>query len=131
MWVVLGTWECLLNQYFRHPFHARAAGATRQGSQLHSRRGVHNQREGMGLLEYLPQVMPSLREEAHGGVLCTFSNRSASDRDKCVVDHQGRRRGPSIMYKITPFWVTPLLQPARRAAVLGQPSSLRPHSSNK
>ncbi len=34
--------------------------------------------------------------------------------------------GPSIMHKITPCWVT-LLQTARRAAVLGQPSSLRLH----
>jgi hypothetical protein len=36
------------------------------------------------------------------------------------------RHRPSITYKITPCWVA-LLQPARRAAVLGQPSSLRPH----
>jgi hypothetical protein len=28
------------------------------------------QKEGMGLLEY--QAMPSLRDAAHGGVLCTF-----------------------------------------------------------
>jgi hypothetical protein len=41
-----------------------------------------------------------------------------------VVD-QGRRHGPSITYIITPCWFT-LLQPARRAAVLGQLSSLRP-----
>jgi hypothetical protein len=39
---------------------------------------------------------------------------------------QGRRHGPSIMYKITPCWIT-LLQPARRAVVLGQLSSLRSH----
>jgi hypothetical protein len=32
-------------------------------------------REVMGLLEY--QAMPSLRDVAHGGVLCTFCNRSA------------------------------------------------------
>jgi hypothetical protein len=32
------------------------------------------------------------------------------------------------MYKITPYWVT-LHQPAGWAAVLGQPSSLRPHWS--
>ncbi len=31
-----------------------------------------------------------------------------------------------ITFKITPCWVT-LLQPARRDAVLDQPSSLRPH----
>jgi hypothetical protein len=38
----------------------------------------------------------------------------------------GRRLGLSITYKITNCWVT-LLQPARRAAVLDQPSSIRPH----
>jgi hypothetical protein len=36
--------------------------------------------EGIGLLEY--QNMPSLRDVAHAGVLCTFSNRSAPDRGK-------------------------------------------------
>ncbi len=44
------------------------------------------------------------------------------------VVHQGRRHGPFITYKITPCWVT-LLQPVRRAAMLGQPSSLRSHWS--
>ncbi len=34
----------------------------------------------MILLEY--QAMPSLRDGAHDGVLCTFSNRSDLDRDK-------------------------------------------------
>ncbi len=38
----------------------------------------------------------------------------------------GRLHGPSITYKNKPCWVT-LLQSARRAAVLDQPSSLRPH----
>jgi hypothetical protein len=38
---------------------------------------------------------------------------------------KGRWHGLSITYKITPCWVT-LLQPARRAAVLIQPSSLQP-----
>ncbi len=42
------------------------------------------------------------------------------------VYRQGRRHGPTITYKTTPCWVT-LLQPAGRAAVLGQPSSLRRH----
>ncbi len=42
--------------------------------------GSTYQREGMGLLDY--QAMPSLRNVAHGGVLCTFSNRSTSDRGK-------------------------------------------------
>ncbi len=39
---------------------------------------------------------------------------------------QGSRHEPSITYKITSCWVT-LLQQTRRAVVLGQPSSLRPH----
>ncbi len=42
-------------------------------------------REGMGLQEY--KAMPSLRDVAHGGFLCTFSLRSAPDR--------GKRSGPS------------------------------------
>jgi hypothetical protein len=32
---------------------------------------TRTQKEGMALLEY--QTMPSLRDVAHGGVLCTFS----------------------------------------------------------
>jgi hypothetical protein len=39
-----------------------------------------NQREGMDPLKN--QTMPSLRDVAHGGVLCTFSNRSAPYRGK-------------------------------------------------
>jgi len=35
----------------------------------------------MGLLEY--QAMPSLRDVAHDGALCTISNRSAPDWGKC------------------------------------------------
>jgi hypothetical protein len=42
--------------------------------------GIRNQGEGMGLLEY--QAMSSFRDVAHDGVTCTFSNRSAPDRDK-------------------------------------------------
>ncbi len=38
------------------------------------------QREGMDLPRV--QAMPSLRVIAHDGVLCTFINRSAPDRDK-------------------------------------------------
>jgi hypothetical protein len=68
----------------------------------------------MGLLNY--QAMPSLDYAAHGGVLCTFNNRSAPDRVSGVV-RQGWRHGPSITYKITPCWVT-LLQPAMRAMTL-------------
>jgi hypothetical protein len=36
-----------------------------------------NQREDMSPLEY--QAMPSLRDVAHDGILCTFSNRSDPD----------------------------------------------------
>jgi hypothetical protein len=76
-----------------------------------------NQREGMGLLVY--QAMPSLRDLAHDGVLCTFSNRSAPDRsNRCGP--QGWWHGPPTTYKITPCWVI-ILQPSRRAAVLGNP----------
>jgi|688.fasta_scaffold188415_1 hypothetical protein len=35
--------------------------------------GIYIQREGMDQLEYQP--MPSLRDVANDGVLCTFSNR--------------------------------------------------------
>jgi hypothetical protein len=52
----------------------------------------------MGLLEY--RAMPSLRDIAHDGVLCTFSNRSVPT-GACGVVRQGRRHGPSISYKIT------------------------------
>ncbi len=68
---------------------------------------------------------PSLRDVAHDG----FSVHLVIDQPKTGttsgVVRQGWRHGPSIMYKITPCWVT-LLQPARRAAVLDQPSSLQP-----
>jgi hypothetical protein len=56
-----------------------------------------------------------------------LSPRPGSSRDGWSMPPaltQGRRHGPSITYKITPCWAT-LLQPARRAAVLGQPFSLR------
>jgi hypothetical protein len=70
---------------------------------------------------------PSLRDVAHDGVLvfCVHSVKDQPQTGTSGVVHQGRRHGPSITYKITPCWVI-LLQPARRAAVLGQPSSLRP-----
>jgi hypothetical protein len=78
----------------------------------------------MGQLEH--QAMPSLRDVAHDGVLCTLVIDHPQSGANGVVG-QGRRHGPSITYKITPCWVT-LLQQARRAVVLDQPSSLiRPH----
>ncbi len=85
-----------------------------------------NQREGVGLLEY-QGAMPSLRDVAHDGDLCTFSNRSAPDRYKCC--------GPSGQAAWTVHHVqnhTLLLGHSPQAnthgsVVLGQPSSLRPH----
>jgi hypothetical protein len=47
---------------------------------------------------------------------------------QCTV-RQSMQHEPSIPYKITPCWVT-LIQPRRRAAVLGQPSFLRPSISS-
>jgi len=44
---------------------------------------ISDHREGMGLLGY--QAMPSLRDIAHDGVLCAFSNRSAPDQGKRYV----------------------------------------------
>jgi hypothetical protein len=81
-------------------------------------------REGRGLLEY--KVMPSFRDVAHDGVLCTFRNTDQHQTGTSGVVRQGRRHGQSITYKITPCWLT-LLQPNRRKAVLGQPSRLRTH----
>jgi hypothetical protein len=62
--------------------------------------------------------------------LCTFSNRPVQQQleliDACslAAPDRDKRYGPSLTNKITPWWVT-LLQPARLAAVLGQPSSFR------
>ncbi len=65
---------------------------------------VYEQRLGMGLLEY--QALPSLPDVAHGGVLSTFSKRSAPDRGKCMVwsvRADGMDR-PYITSKITTCW---------------------------
>jgi hypothetical protein len=79
----------------------------------------------MGLLEY--QAMPSLRDVAHDGVLSVLSVIYQPQTGTSGVVRQGRRHGPSIRTKSHPLlcWVT-LLQPAWRAAVLCQPSSLLP-----
>jgi hypothetical protein len=89
--------------------------------------GLYDQREGMGPLEH--QAKPSLRDVAHDGDLCTISNRSTPDRDTTQGVWPVRAGGmdrPSHHAKITPCCVT-LLQLARRAAVLDQLSSFRPH----
>jgi hypothetical protein len=80
------------------------------------------------------QAMPSLREVAHDGWLCTYIYIKqqleilwARSWAAPVRYGKGRWRGPSITYKITPAGSLSSMQPARQAAVLGQPSSLRPH----
>jgi hypothetical protein len=78
------------------------------------------QRKGMGLLEY--QAMPSMRDMR---VFCVHSVIDQPQTVTSSVVPQGRRHGPSITYRITPCSST-LLQPVRRAVVLGQPSSQRP-----
>jgi hypothetical protein len=96
---------------------------------------ITTQREGMDLLEY--RAMSSLRDEltmvvysyfitAAGNSICLQLGSSCQGNRYCMEKH--RRYGPSITYKITPAQV-PLLQPARWADVLGQPSSLWPHTS--
>jgi hypothetical protein len=79
----------------------------------------------MGLLEY--QAMPSLHDVAHNDVLCTFRNRSALDRGKVVWSFRAGVMDRPSGTKSHPAGVI-LLWPARRAAVLGQLSSLWPHS---
>jgi hypothetical protein len=85
-------------------------------------------KEGMGLLEY--HAMPSLRDVAHDRWLCTFimkqqqeipSARSWAAPVRASETVQPVHHVQNESYRVTPFL------PARRAAVLGQPSSLRPH----
>jgi hypothetical protein len=68
----------------------------------------------MGLLEH--QVIPSLRDVAHDGFLCTLSNRSAPDRGKWCGP-SGQAAWTVHHVQITPCWVT-LLQPASQAEFL-------------
>jgi hypothetical protein len=82
------------------------------------------QREGMGLPKY--QAMPSLRDVAHDGVLCTFSNRSATDRGK-LCDPSAQAAWTVHHVQNHTLLGGTILQPAKGAAVLGQPSSLQPH----
>jgi hypothetical protein len=54
-------------------------------------------------------------------VLCVHLVIDQPQTGASGVVRQVRRHGPSVTNKITPCWVT-LLHPARRDAVLGQPS---------
>ncbi len=71
--------------------------------------------------------VPSLRDVAHDGVLCTFSNSSATDR--------GKRRGPSrqaawTVHHVQNHTLLGHSPPCSQgAAVLGQPSRLWPQWS--
>ncbi len=62
-----------------------------------------HQGEGMGLLVY--PAMPSLRDVAHDGVVCTTVQLVIDQPQAGVsgVVRQGRRHGPTITYKITYF----------------------------
>jgi hypothetical protein len=71
----------------------------------------------MGLFEY--QAMPSLHDVSHGSVLCTFRGKW------CGLTEQAAWTVNQVQNH-TLLAVT-LLQPARRAKVLAQPSSLWPH----
>jgi hypothetical protein len=67
-------------------------------------------------------AMTYLRDVDHNGVLCTFCNKSALDRDKwCGLSGQSRTKShPAALGHSPPAC-------SQRAAVLGQLSSLRPH----
>ncbi len=74
----------------------------------------------------VPVMSSKLCDIAHDGVLFMSVIDQPQTGTSGVV-RQGRRHGPSIMYKITPCWV--ILQPAKQAAALGRPSSLHPPPS--
>ncbi len=99
----------------------------------------HEQRYGRGLTRVL-RPTPSLRDEAHGGVLCTFSTRtSATTAGFAGSSKQSSSRpghGPSGKAAWTVHHNTNLTRlgslsssHARRASELGHLSSLRPHWS--
>ncbi len=85
----------------------------------------------MGLLEY-KAVLSLLKTD--GCVVLLYNSSwkflqlagGQSMSGQPVRYGKGGRYGTSIKYKITPVGV-PLLQPAGRHAMVGQPSSLRPH----
>jgi hypothetical protein len=101
--------------------------------------GTETQREGMGLLEY--QILPSLRDVAHDKWLLTLlyciTAAGNSISSQLCSSSQGMRYGSekrqavrTVHYVQNNTCRVTLLQPSRRAAVLGQPSSLQPHCSD-
>ncbi len=94
----------------------------------------HDQRESMRLLEN--QTMPSLRHVAHDGWLCAFTilqqlEIPSSCSWTALVRETGtvrKRQAERPVHHVQNHTCRPtLLQRARRAAVLGQPSNLRTH----
>jgi hypothetical protein len=75
------------------------------------------ERRHQSTIEY--QVIPSWRDVTQDSVLCAFSKRSALD--------QGKWCGPPGKAAWTVHHVQNLRQLTMRAAVLGQPSRIRPH----
>ncbi len=93
-------------------------------------------REGIGQLEH--QAMPSVRVEVtHDGWLCTFmyyitaAGNSVSWQlgSSCQCNRYGKKKRQAVHHVQNPTCRITLLLLARRAAVLDQPSSLRPHWS--
>ncbi len=69
------------------------------------------------LFSWLTKAMPSLRDAAHDGVLCTFSNRSAPDRGKwcgpsgqLAMDRPSRTKShpAGSLSSSQPCWASPL-----------------------
>jgi hypothetical protein len=92
--------------------------------------GILFQREGMGLLEY--QDLPPLRDVAHDGWLCIFTIQQQLEIPSArswaaPVRATGTAGVRPVHHVQNHTCLVTLLQQARRAAVLGQPSSLRPH----
>ncbi len=82
---------------------------------------------GGNVAMYSGSVMCVMGVFNNGGVLCIHLVIEQPQTAASDVVRQGRRYGPSITYKITPCWVTLRKRARRPAAVLDQPSSLRPH----
>ncbi len=76
------------------------------------------QGEGMGLLEY--QAIPSLRDVAHDGWLCTFTkyqqlkNQLGSPSYWCVTEKAGGTARPTRTQSHLPGHFPPASQPGRR-----------------
>ncbi len=92
-----------------------------------------DQREGMGLLDY--RAMPSLRDVAHYGWLCIAAGYSISTPLGSFCQGNRYGTGPEqvavrpVHHVQNHTCLVTLLQPARLAAVLSQPSSLRLHGA--